>query len=227
MWRWVITVVLLAGCAGGQAAALAPGPRGVEARRAAAAHSGSRGYPLDRLRRSYGAGAASCPKLELRRFGGDSLRFLPAARVVEPFRKRLLALERVVREVSLRVYERTPAAILVAASYGCRSVRGQQRRLSEHAMGNAIDIAGFRFAPLEGKAAGKVPRALAAGFDVRVDQHWKGRGNAIRRRHARFLKELTSALLARDVFRTLLGPGHRDHSDHFHFDMAPQHYVDL
>jgi hypothetical protein len=94
-------------------------------------------------------------------------------------------------------------------------------------LGNAIDIAGFRFAPLAGKASREVPRALASGFEVRVDRHWKGRGNAVRRRPAQFLEELTSALVARDTFRTLLGPAHRDHADHFHFDMAPQHFVDL
>jgi len=184
-------------------------------------------YPLDRLRRSSGARAASCPKLELRKFRGDQLQFLPAARVVEPFRKRLLELERVVREVSLRVYSRPPSAVLVAASYGCRSVRGKQRRLSEHALGNAIDIAGFRFPPLPSSKAAGVPPALALGFDVRVDQDWRARGTALRRRHSRFLHELTAALLRRDTFRTLLGPAHRDHGDHFHFDMAPEHYVDL
>jgi hypothetical protein len=125
------------------------------------------------------------------------------------------------------VYSRQPTAILVAASYGCRSVRGKQLRLSEHALGNAIDIAGFRFPPLtRGKSAG-VPPGLTEGFDVRVDQHWRGRGSALGRRHSRFLHELTAALVKHDTFRTLLGPAHRDHSDHFHFDMAPQHYVDL
>jgi hypothetical protein len=185
-------------------------------------------YPLDRLRRSSKQGGAmSCPKLDLRKFRGQQLQFLPAAKVVEPFRERLLELERVVREVSVRVYARPPSAILVAASYGCRSVRGRQRRLSEHALGNAIDIAGFRFSPAASSQARGMPAALAQGFDVRVDQDWKGRGTALRRRHSRFLHELTAALVKRDIFRTLLGPAHRDHADHFHFDMAPQHYVDL
>jgi len=200
----------------------------METVRGASSRAAGPGYPLDRLRRSSKqGGAVGCPKLELHRFRGKQLQFLPAAKVVEPFRERLLELERVVSEVSLRVYARKPSAILVAASYGCRSVRGKQRRLSEHALGNAIDIAGFRFSPVaKGKSRG-LPAALARGFDVRVDQDWKGRGNALRRRHSRFLHELTAALVERDIFRTLLGPAHRDHGDHFHFDMAPQHYVDL
>jgi hypothetical protein len=62
---------------------------------------------------------------------------------------------------------------------------------------------------------------------VRVDRHWNASGDAQVERHARFLHALTQALIARNVFRTLLGPAHPDHRDHFHFDMAPQHYVDL
>lgn len=227
MWR----VCLLLGLLGASACAgTAPGTRPASSAGAARAEeerAAERAYPLDRMKRSAGRAAAACPKLELRKFGGQSLRFEPAARVVEPFRKRLLELERIVSEVSRRVYDRPPSAILVAASYGCRSVRGKQRRLSEHALGNAIDIKGFRFAAASGPGADDLPDALREGFDVRVDQHWKARGSSVRRRHARFLEELTSALLERDTFRTLLGPAQRDHSDHFHFDMAPQRYVNL
>ena len=227
MWRFGIALgLVLSGCAAEQGAE-SSGMAATALDRAGAPRRAEPSYPLDRLRRSSGERAVSCPKLELRKFQGDQLQFLPAARVVEPFRKRLLELERVVREVSLRVYSRAPSAVLVAASYGCRSVRGRQRRLSEHALGNAIDIAGFRFPPLPRSQAAGVPAALALGFDVRVDQDWRGRGNALRRRHSRFLHELTAALLERETFRTLLGPAHRDHGDHFHFDMAPQHYVDL
>jgi len=227
MWRFGIVLGLaLSGCAVERGAA---GPVvGADAVRGAHSRAIEPSYPLDRLRRSSKQGTAvGCPKLELRRFRGKQLQFLPAVKVVEPFRERLLELERVVREVSVRVYARPPSAILVAASYGCRSVRGKQRRLSEHALGNAIDIAGFRFSPAASSKGPGVPPGLAQGFDVRVDQDWKGRGNALRRRHSRFLHELTAALLERDIFRTLLGPAHRDHGDHFHFDMAPEHYVDL
>ena len=218
--------LLLAACSGGHGAAR-QGAAAPSAGTVGAKSRVARAYPLDDVRRSSKSGAASCPKLELRKFGGAQLRFVPAVRVVEPFRKRLLELERIVNEVSERVYSRPPSEILVAASYGCRTVRGKKRKLSEHALGNAIDIKGFRFSPLPRARARGVPPGLAEGFEVRVDQHWKGRGNSLRRRHARFLEELTSALVERDTFRTLLGPAHRDHADHFHFDMAPQRYVDL
>lgn len=227
MWRVCVLLGLLwcTACAGGRNASRAES--GARAARKVDARAAERAYPLDRMKRSSGRSAAACPKLELRKFRGDSLRFEPAARVVEPFLERLLELERIVSEVSRRVYDRPPSAILVAASYGCRSVGGKQRRLSEHALGNAIDIKGFRFAPARGPSARGLPAALKDAFDVRVDRHWKARGSSVRRRHARFLEELTGALLERDTFRTLLGPAHRDHSDHFHFDMAPQSYVNL
>jgi hypothetical protein len=38
---------------------------------------------------------------------------------------------------------------------------------------------------------------------------------------------LTRELVARRIFRTLLGPAEPDHADHFHFDMAPSPYVNL
>ena len=162
-------------------------------------------------------GAVSCPAIELGEYAGDGVQFVPAARVAAPFRERLVELERVLREVAVHFYGRAPNALLVAASYDCRPVTGNRSRLSEHALGNAIDITGFRFDATAGEAA----------FEVRVDRHWKAAGGELAERHERFLRALTQALIARDVFRTLLGPAHPDHHDHFHFDMAPHHYVEL
>jgi hypothetical protein len=46
--------------------------------------------------------------------------------------------------------------------------------------------------------------------------------------HERFLHELTNRLEGRpDIFRILIGPGHGNHDDHFHFDASPWRYVDL
>lgn len=179
----------------------------------------TRPYPLDDRSRAAGLGAIACPSVELTDHAGDGIAFDPPARVSPQFRERLRELERVLREVSVPFYGRPPSAVLVASSYDCRSISGRGERLSEHALGNAIDITGFRFDALE---SGSAP-----GFEVRVDRHWKAHGDATRELHARFLEAFTQALLARDVFRTLLGPAHRDHADHFHFDMAPHYYVDL
>jgi hypothetical protein len=175
-------------------------------------------YAFDDLPRAID-GAVSCPRIELIEYVGVSVRFSPAARVAVPFRERVVELERVVRDTSLAFYGRAPSALLIAASYDCRPVTGNRKRLSEHALGNALDITALRF---DADAATGEP-----AFDVRVDRHWSGSGDALVERHARFLHALTQALIARNVFRTLLGPAHPDHRDHFHFDMAPQHYVEL
>jgi hypothetical protein len=196
------------------------------AKRASAADAHQATYALDAQPRA--VSTAECPKPALREFSGEALRFSPPALVVEPFRRRLIELEGVVRDAALHVYGREPSTILVAASYGCRSVSGKRLRLSEHAFGNAIDISGFRFAP---EPAGRLRAArlpaLQGAFEVRVRDHWRARGDAVVQAHAEFLDQLTRELLARDTFRTLLGPAHPGHADHFHFDMAPQHYVDL
>src|SRR5262247_1443425 len=106
MWRFGIVLgFVLSGCAVEQGpAAAGRGP--AEPSRIASARSQQRGYPLDRMRRSSRGAAVGCPKLELRKFRGNTLEFLPSARVVEPFRQRLVEFERVVREVSQRVYSR-------------------------------------------------------------------------------------------------------------------------
>lgn len=175
-----------------------------------------RAYALDGRSRALGDGLA-CPAIELIELTGDTIQLSPPARVTPPFAVRLRELERVLGEVSAEFYGRRPASLQVAASYDCRSVSGKDQRLSEHALGNALDITGFQFPALGAEPA----------FEVRVDQHWNASGDAVRARHARFLRALTDALLARDVFRTLLGPSHPDHADHFHFDMAPEYYVNL
>lgn len=171
-------------------------------------------YPFDGLSREIGARGIECPEIALTEFAGEQVPLSPPARVAAPFRERLHELERAIRELSLALYGRLPAAVLVAASYDCRSV-SNSRRLSEHALGNAIDIRGFRFAAHDGEPP----------FEVLVERHWHDSGGDPR--HRRFLHALTETLVQRDVFRTLLGPAHPDHGDHFHFDVAPHPYVKL
>jgi len=175
-------------------------------------------YAFDGLPRDLD-GAPACPDIGLIEYAGARIRLQPVARVAAPFRERLVQLEQAVRETALDLYGRAPSALLIAASYDCRPVTGNRHRLSEHALGNAIDITAFRFDadPATGEAA----------FDVRIDRHWNASGDALAERHARFLRKLTQTLIERNVFRTLLGPAHPDHRDHFHFDMAPHHYVSL
>ncbi|MBL4808166.1 MAG: extensin family protein [Rhodobacteraceae bacterium] len=99
-----------------------------------------------------------------------------------------------VRKLRSRITEMT-----VLASYSCRT-RNNQRgaRMSEHSLGNAIDIGAF---------------TLADGTVLSVEQDWgKGRsGAALARLHT----------AACGPFGTVLGPrSDRFHYNHFHFDTA-------
>lgn len=90
-------------------------------------------------------------------------------------------------------------SLKVAAHYACRT-RNSKRgaRLSEHAKGNAIDIAAFR---------------LVDGTDISVLNDW-GAG-----KRGKILRQLHSS--ACGPFGTVLGPNSDvHHRDHFHFDTA-------
>lgn len=90
------------------------------------------------------------------------------------------------------------SSIRVLASYACRT-RNSQRgaRLSEHAVGNAIDIGGL---------------GLANGEELSVLDDWRSNQSQI-------MRDLHSA--ACGTFGTVLGPNSdRFHQDHFHFDVA-------
>ncbi|KAB7610469.1 extensin family protein [Amylibacter sp. SFDW26] len=88
--------------------------------------------------------------------------------------------------------------IQIIGGYSCRT-RNSKRgaKLSEHAYGNAVDIAGFK---------------LRDGTIYSVKKNWRGRGSTtLRRLHK----------TACGPFGTVLGPNaNRAHADHFHFDIA-------
>jgi len=91
------------------------------------------------------------------------------------------------------------SGLKVAAHYACRTRNHQPgARLSEHAKGNAIDIAAIQ---------------LRDGDDITVLDHWNTghKGRILRRLHQ----------TACGPFGTVLGPeSDRHHQDHFHFDTA-------
>lgn len=88
--------------------------------------------------------------------------------------------------------------IQVASHYACRTRNSQPgARLSEHAKGNAIDIAAF---------------VLADGTRLSVLDDWNGPND-------RLMQRLHGS--ACGPFGTVLGPNaDRHHQDHFHFDVA-------
>lgn len=86
-----------------------------------------------------------------------------------------------------------------ASAYVCRPRNGT-RKLSEHAFGNALDIASFTI-----------------GKDTRIEVILRPE-----EKQARFLGALRKAGCG--PFKTVLGPGSdADHALHFHFDLAPRH----
>lgn len=89
--------------------------------------------------------------------------------------------------------------ISVIAHYACRNRNGTSvRKLSEHALGNAIDISGF---------------VMADGSRITVLRGWNSE------RDGPLLKTLHRS--ACGPFGTVLGPrANAAHRDHFHFDTA-------
>lgn len=182
-------------------------------------------YALDHVAR-LGQDASICEPDRMLVYRGTSIRYSGPVRVHPAFRERLPELERVISEVSIEVYGRPPARVLQVGAYNCRSVRGNRSRLSEHALGNALDVRGFQLRALPRGAATPegLPRPLRRGFTVTLDRHWNASGE-IGSVHARFLRRLIERLVDEDVFRVIYGPAHPGHRGHFHFDMSPFRWV--
>ena len=187
-------------------------------------------YPLDSMsREAPPTGDLGCPRVEVASYRGGVIHYQPEIWVNASFQTRLASFERVVRDVGVEVYGRAPDRIVQLGGYGCRRMREHSSLLSEHALGNAIDVAGFDFGHLPRGA--KLPAGLdpvfANGFGVRVLGDW-GKKSGWGAVHSRFLRTLVQRLVARDdVFRVLLGPGYPGHKNHFHFDMSSFRLVQI
>lgn len=85
-------------------------------------------------------------------------------------------------------------------SFSCRATNGGRGRLSQHALGRAIDIAGFR---------------LSDGSTVSVEHDWSAPGP--KRQFLRYL-----ARRACEHFSVVLTPASdADHHNHIHLDIGP------
>ncbi len=178
-------------------------------------------YALDDVPRYLAEGEPiACDPGSLVAHRGETVRFRSTVRVHPEFKTRLLALERIAHDVGVEVYGRAPRRIRHAGTFNCRLVRGRRRRISEHALGNAIDIKAFEFGPLRRAARADapedLPRRLTRGFVVTVARHWEDDGA-----HGRFLRALTDRLWEERVFRGMIGPSHPRHENHLHFEMGP------
>ena len=92
------------------------------------------------------------------------------------------------------------AEIKQISAYSCRGMNGQRgARISEHAFGNALDIAAF---------------VLADGRKITVKDGWRGAPE-----EQGFLRDVQGAACGQ--FSTVLAPGsNRFHYDHIHVDLA-------
>jgi hypothetical protein len=188
-------------------------------------------YELDSIERWLAQGEKpSCDARSLVSYSGTTIRYAGSVLVREPFRERLRRFEQVVADAAEEIYGRPPRRLLHYGTYSCRSTRNRSRLLSEHALGNAIDVAGFDFGPLPKRRSlppGLEP-SLRGSFRVSVARHWSARPGAVEQTHQRFLRVLGARLRARtDIFRSMYGPDHGGHDDHLHLDVSPFRYVDL
>lgn len=104
-----------------------------------------------------------------------------------------------VQPAAMRWFGTRVAEIKQISAYSCRGMNGNSRaRISEHAFGNALDIAAF---------------TLADGRRVTVKNGWKGMPE-----EQGFLRDIQAA--ACQQFNTVLAPGSNIyHYDHIHIDL--------
>jgi hypothetical protein len=145
------------------------------------------------------------------------------------FRPVLREFERLAIRTAEEIYGRAPQRLLEMGAYRCRKESRSRRLLSEHALGNALDLAGFRFGPLaeDEELPPGLPDSLQRGFDARIDQHWDARSGA-GEVHRDFLRTLARRVIERpDIFSVVLGPAYPGHSNHLHLDRAPYRLVEV
>jgi len=190
------------------------------------------GYSLDALpRRVDPTGPMRCPTVPLAPYTGTSITWKKALKVHPEFAKRLAEFEKVARDIAIQIYGRAPTNIAHLGSYNCRRIRRYPDLLSEHGIGNAIDITAFEFPalPKAERKSSPLPKALHNKFSASILTHWDSPDDLRAAGfHRRFLRALAAELERRpDIFRVLLGPAYPGHKDHFHFDCAPYRLVVL
>jgi hypothetical protein len=185
-------------------------------------------YALDDIpRRLEPKARLKCDPSTLDTYKGTSVVFSGGVLVNAAFIDRLVQFEALVNEVALEVYGRTPNRLLHAGAYSCRTSRNRTTRLSEHALGNALDVVGFSFNGVAKAQRATTPAIVKNGFRVTVGRHWNAERTDAGRLHRTFLRRLADETVAREIFRIALGPSHPGHADHLHFDMSPWNYTHL
>ena len=186
-------------------------------------------YALDAVDRTPRANSGPrCHPESLIRYRGMWLKLEPPSQVAPAFAPRLEQFEEQLVQIGQQVYGRAPVKILHVGTYACREVADRTARLSEHALGNAIDVTGFQFPALPAASVktSPLPPRLRSAFTVTVFRDYvpPERPSAISDVHQRFFAQLRRVLNERELFRGVIGPPDPAHRTHFHLDMAPWPY---
>ncbi len=186
-------------------------------------------YPLDALPRHLETADSKVPCLadEQELYRGTQLTLIPLT-VHPAFIERLQKIESIVAQEAVSFYGRIPSKVIHQGGYACRASRFQSKRISEHAFGNAIDISGFSFAALPKEKLEAVTSQVPRGpFQLNISTHWTSKGGKTADLHQAFLRKVAHRIASEHVIRVALGPSHRGHQSHLHFDMSPWRYTDL
>jgi len=104
-----------------------------------------------------------------------------------------------IQALAQRYFHQNLARLNHMGAYSCRTVRDAKGRMSEHAIGHAIDISGF---------------VLADGTKIIVEDDWFSKGP----KHD-FLRDVAKAACGR--FDVVLTPNYNlDHLNHIHVDLS-------
>lgn len=186
-------------------------------------------YALDALPRAASEYRETpCPKVDTTYYSGTFVRYEPEAIVYPELIHKMEITESIAAELGQSFYGRAPSHILLMGSYQCRKMRNDQRNISEHALGNALDIAGFIFPAIGPQSLPQgAPLELAQAQRITVVKHWKGT-DPVSQIHQLFLQTWVQRLIdTPNLYRVILGPGYPGHHNHIHVDHAPYRLISV
>lgn len=139
--------------------------------------------------------------------GATGIRFSKPLRLRADFAVRLARFEKILQHEAQAVFKQRITRIDHLGTYVCRAIAGS-RVASEHAYGNAIDVAGF---------------TLANGRRITVLRDFARAGSAPTTPAAEFLARVTRRAQTERLFGAVLTPDFdRQHTNHLHLDGRPR-----
>jgi hypothetical protein len=136
--------------------------------------------------------------------GPTGVRWNRPVQATGTFALRLVSFEQIVQEEAQRIFGTGVARIEHLGSYVCRPVRGSSGSPSEHARGDAVDVAAF---------------VLQSGRRITVQKDFVRAQAPPVTRPGQFLRALVDRLRAESTFGTILTPDYdAHHYNHLHLD---------